>query len=198
MRYQLIDDDGENSGFVVVNLPPPKFEHTQPGPFMADGPISNAVLFLAVLFGFTGVILFVGGPGWVAAAVGVSLTAGLAGIRAWRPPESSQNVTGQGNSDELTIQIETLDNGVPVMFDEIEDETISIDDLRKVARAVVVDGSNFSRPALCSDAGISQTTYHKINREFQRLNFAHPGPGNRTILSPRALAFLRKVYSLPH
>ena len=195
-KYQLLDNDGGEVGFVVVNQSEPQFQHTAPT-FPADGPMSDAVLFLTVLGGFSGVAWFAaslaGVPAWLGPAAGLVLTAGLAGVRAWRSgPVDGGALAG----DELTIKVESWTDEGHVLLDEIRDKSISLEDWRKVAGAIV-KGSNFSRPSLCSAAGISQTTYHKIVAEFERLNFAHKAAGNRTILSPRALAFLRKIDALP-
>lgn len=78
------------------------------------------------------------------------------------------------------------------------DARIELGELQKVARAVVLDGCNFSRPALTKAANISQGKYSIINDDFRRLNFAFTTKANKTTLTPRAMAFLRKVASLPY
>lgn len=189
-KYTIIDQNGEDRGFVVVETSP-TFESVTPNGFIPnDGPLADSLLFLTVLFGITFALWLFGADGLLAAFIGVFLTCTLAGIKAWR----GQLIGLEGKPDALTIKIEQWDEK-PIRLDEIEDQTISLEDWRKLARAIVHDGSNFSRPAL---AGIvSQTTFHKIAKEFKRLNFAHKS-GNKHILSPRALAFLRKVHRLPH
>ena len=82
-----------------------------------------------------------------------------------------------------------------MLLSEIQDQTINLDDWRKLAKAVVKDRVNFSRPALARY--ISQTTYHKIKEEFIYQGWAKR-QGNNYILSPRAIDFLLKVRSLPH
>jgi len=101
-------------------------------------------------------------------------------------------------ADHVTIRIEqrgTNENERGIILETIEDQTITLADLRAIAGAVAA-GSNFSRPALCSRAGISQTKYHKVKNEFERLNFCYTAPGNRTELLRAGRAFLRKVETL--
>lgn len=95
----------------------------------------------------------------------------------------------------MTIKVESWSDEGHVLLDEIQDKTIGLDDWRRVAKAVVKDGRNFSRPAL--SGYISQTCYHKIKGELTRLNMAHRN-GNGYTLSPRGLALLRKLCDLPY
>ncbi len=189
-KYSIIDADDNAVGFIVINHP--RFEHTSPTTtLIADGPISDAILFTTVLVGFTAVPWMFDAPGWLAATTGIIVTSALAGIKAWR----GSLVETEPQSEELTIKVESWQDDGQVLLNEIWDKTVSMGDWRNVAKAVVIHNKNFSRPAL-SDF-ISQTTYHKIKAEFVRLNFAHR-KGNNYILSPRAMSFLRKVHALPH
>jgi len=189
-KYTIVDDNGQPTGFIVINQP--TFEHTSPTAIIPEeGPLSDAILFATVLTGFTLVPWVFDAPGWVAATTGILITGTLAGIKAWRG--SLPDITAP--ADELTIKVESwTDEGQRVLLDEIQDKTISLEDLRKTAKAIIVHDKNFSRPALADF--ISQSMYHKIKDEFVRLNFAHR-TGNNYILSPRALSFLRKIHSLP-
>lgn len=189
-KFSIIDDNGETMGFVVVEQSP-TFQSTAPQQIPLDGPIPDVILLLASLGGFTATAYLIGGPAWLPPVVGISVTAILAGLKAAR----GSLINTEQKSDEVTIKVESWQDDGNVLLDEIRDKTIGLDDLRKVAKSIIVDGSNFSRPALTPR--ISQTTYHKIKAEFERLHFAHRTPGNKTILSPRAMAFLRKVNSLP-
>jgi len=101
-------------------------------------------------------------------------------------------------ADSVTIRIEqrgTDENKNGWLLEQIEDQSITLADLRAVATAVA-GGSNFSRPALCSRAGISQSKYHKVKTEFLRLNFCYDAPGNRTELLRAGRAFLRQIETL--
>jgi len=189
-KYTIVDDDGQPAGFIVINQP--HFEHASPIAFIpTEGPLSDAVLFTTVLAGFTLVPWAFDAPGWLSATTGILITGTLAGIKSWR----RSLFDPEAQSEELTIKVESWQDDGQVLLDEIQDKTISLEDLRKVAKGVIGQGRNFSRPALSNF--VSQTTYHKIKSEFVRLNFAHR-KGNNYILSPRAMAFLRKVFTLPH
>lgn len=191
-KYNIYDDNGETIGFVVIEINP-TFEQSVSAAIPGDGPIADAALFLAVLGGFTGAAWLLPGPAWLPPVVGISITAALAGIKAWRGSLVSHN---EPKSDELTIKLESWsDEGRRVLLDEVQDKTINLDDWRKVAKAVIRDEVNFSRPALAGY--VTQTTWHKVKDELTRLNMAHR-QGNSYTLSPRGLAFLRKVEKLPY
>lgn len=190
-KFTITDETGQEMGFLVVELPG-VYEYTTPSSIyaMADSPIADAALLFASLAGFTGVAWLLPGPNWIAPALGITITATLAGIKAWR----SGSVTEPG-SGEMTIKVETWTDEGRVLLDEIKDKSIGLDEWRKVARAVIEGGKNFSRPALAGH--ISQGTYHKVKAELLRLNMAHRS-GNGYTLSPRGLALLRKINDLPY
>lgn len=85
-------------------------------------------------------------------------------------PAKSQNITVQ-----LT---EKLPSGWRTYLDQFEDQSITVDDLYLVAKAVLVPGSNFSREAM-TRAGLSQPKARKIQTEFSRLNYACPLPNGK-------------------
>lgn len=188
-RY-TITRDGEEVGFLVIEEAAGVFEYTTPG-----GPAGDAALLLASLVGFTGTAWFIGGPAWLAPTIGLTVTAVLAGVKAWR---SGAIASDDSPTQDVTIKIESWGDEGKVLFDEIRDKTIPIDAWRRTAKAVILDGKNFSRPAL-AELGryISQPEYHKIKNELVRLNMAHR-QGSGYILSPRGLALLRKIVSLPY
>lgn len=193
----LITKDGVEVGFLVIEESAGVFEYTTPGGVAAitGGPAGDAALLFAALVGFTGTAWFIGGPAWLAPTIGLTVTAALAGVRAWR---SGAMVSDDPAGQDVTIKIESWGDEGRVLLDEIRDKTIPLDAWRRTAKAVVLDGKNFSRPAL-AEAGryISQPEYHKIKNELVRLNMAHR-QGSRYILSPRGLAMLRKVVTLPY
>lgn len=101
-------------------------------------------------------------------------------------------------SKETVIKVEHWsEDNQHVLLNDL-DSRIEMSELQRVARAVVLDNCNFSRPALTKAAKISQGKFNIINDDFRRLNFAFTTSANRTVLTPRALAFLRKVASLPY
>lgn len=188
-KYTIIDDNGENIGFIVIEQFT-VFDHRVD--VSPNSPMADATLFAVVLTGFTAAAWFLPGPGWLAPSIGITATFTLAGIKAWRGGILPGKKEGQ---EQVTIKLESWSDEGQVLLDEVRDQTISFEDWRKVAKAIVVDQVNFSRPALANY--ISQTTYHKVKDELTRLNMAHRR-GNNYILSPRALAFLRKIYHLPY
>ncbi len=194
-KYSIIDADDQVTGFLVIQLPT-TFEHTS-GKIATDGPIADVILLFASLTGFTTVAWLAGGPDWLAPVSGVIITGTLAGIKAWRGGWREDETP---KSEELTIKVESWQDDGPVLLDEIQDKSISLDEWRKTARSIIIEGLNFSRPALTKStnkAKITQTTFHKVKNEFLRLNYAHRD-GNNYTLSPRALAFLRKINALPY
>lgn len=194
-KYNLIDQNDQIVGFVVLKNVPHELEHTIPHTTLpADGPLADAVLLFASLTGFTAfgwlAAYWATWPLWIAPAVGLTITAILAGIRAVKMGEQSD----QNQNGELTIKVESWQSE-HVEFSEIQDKTISVEDWRKVADAIIRHKVNFSRPAL--GRFVSQTTYHKIKDEFVYQGWAER-QGNNYTLSPRALDFLLKIRTLPY
>ena len=68
----------------------------------------------------------------------------------------------------------------------------------ELERAAILAGhqTTISREGL-TNLGLSQPKARLILNELKRLNFAHTNAQNRTILSLRGQAFLRKVTTLP-
>lgn len=193
-KFTITGDNGQDVGFLVIEQAD-VLEYTIPSSLDTLGSnsaIADAALLFASLVGFTGVAWFLPGPSWLAPATGLTVTTVLAGIKAWRSGSATEAKTGGG---EMTIKVESWTNEGNVLLDEIRDKTISLEEWRKVAKAVMEQGKNFSRPALSGH--ISQNTYHKIKAELLRLNMAHRA-GNGYTLSPRGLALLRKLNDLPY
>ncbi|MFQ5580276.1 MAG: hypothetical protein ACE5FZ_06660 [Nitrospiria bacterium] len=188
-KYTLIDADDNIAGYAFLNAP--TFEHTQPT-FVPpiEGPMADAFLFAVVLAGFTAVPWLFGAPGWLSALTGVVMTGTLAGIKAWR----GSLLPIEPDPDEVTIKVEHWDfeQGRAVL-QQFKDNKITLDLLKKVAKAVIDDGCNFSRPALTKAAGLSQGGYHAVKSEFERLNFCYTDKGNKTHLLKRGKAFLQEV-----
>jgi len=134
--------------------------------------------------------------GAVAALLALAAGVGLHILELFWHKPAAQMATPE--ADRVTIRIEqrgTDENERGIILERIEDQSITLADLRAIAGAVAA-GSNFSRPALCSRAGISQSKYRKVKNEFLRLNFCYDAPGNRTELLRAGKAFLRKIETL--
>lgn len=198
-KYTITDDTGESIGFLVIEQTG-VFEYSTPGAVTAaavDGPLADAALLFASLVGFTGVAWFLPGPSWIAPTVGLTVTAALAGVRAWRSG-GGHPADGDDPGPEVTIKLETWGDEGKVLLDEVQDKTIGLQAWRSVAKAVITDGKNFSRPALAEIGRyVSQGDYRKIQAELTRLNMCHK-KGSGYTLSPRGMAFLKKVLTLPY
>jgi len=129
--------------------------------------------------------------GGAAAAIAAMVAAlGLHVLRLrWRspsPPAADETI--------IKVQVKGHDPDSPstIMLDAIQDKTIRLDELRRVAGAID-GGANFSRYQLVARARISNGKYRKILDEFRRLNFAYTDTGNNTHLTWGGRAFLRQL-----
>ena len=134
------------------------------------------------------------GGAWIAAGAIVG-GVGLHALKIFlhRPPRLEQDTS----ETKHTIQIETVENNGNsrhVLLDDIQDTTISLDELRRVARAYA-DGTPFSRSRMMMSARISQGKYRKILSEFTRLNLIHTDNGNKNHLSLRGKSVLKQIIS---
>ena len=197
IRYTIIDNHNEEVGHLLIDeVMPPSFQHVAATSILTDGPIADSILFGTVLLGFTVVPIVAGGaPGWVGATIGVTVTSTLAGIKAWRGTIVPSDFEG----DEVTIKVESWQDDNRIFLEEIHDKSISLEDWRKVGKAVS-DGTPWSRSAICSAAGISQTTFHKIKRECIHHQFiVRLGSSNRYSVTPlRGMRFFEKAATLPY
>ncbi len=71
------------------------------------------------------------------------------------------------------------------------DARISLDELKVVAK-YVLDGEQFSRPN-STRRGLSQHKHNLIADELKRLNMLFVDKANRSVLSPRGTALLKRV-----
>lgn len=192
-KFLIYDDNGKEAGFLVIETEtPPTFQHVAIAGPVGDA-LADVALLVTSLTGFTVVGWFLPGPEWIGPAVGLTTTAVLAGIKAWRggllPAPGEQ-------SDSFTIRLEAWQDN-RVLLSEIRDESIRLEDWRKLADAIIKHRANFSRSAL--GRYISQTTYHKVVQEF---TYQGDGwidrQGNNYFLGPRAIDFLLKIRTLPY
>ena len=161
---------------------------------------------LALLVG----VLLLGGPvaglegralwAWAGRVGGVGAVLSLAGAvllfvaqhrRALWSRETRQGEDLDGDAGEPeTVRIE--------LYDANKQQTRWIDlpvsdrKLREVARAVLWRRRNFSRPALCNEAGIlSQTEYHKLAAAMIKRGLLIELPGNQRELTAVGRSILR-------
>jgi len=128
--------------------------------------------------------------GGFAAGVTIALTIALHILRLkWRAPSPPSPA-------ETKIKIEMrghdADNSKSMLIDYIDDSSIKVSELRRVAHAVEA-GCNFSRYALVPRARISNPKYGKILSEFKRLGFCYVDSANQTHLTRGGRAFLRQL-----
>jgi len=98
----------------------------------------------------------------------------------------------------MVIQVEQLtEDKKHWLLDEFSDK-ITLNDLRKTSKAVFeLDRAKLISQATICQQGLSQPKARLILDEFRRLNLAYTTKQNRTILTLRGVALLRKVAALP-
>ena len=214
--YHIIDSDGRKIGILFIDVSPATdtpissiFQSTQANPFEPTTHVeiektvksfwaSDGATY-AITGAFVGAVLLsyawvysLDAGAWVVG--GTLLTAvGLHLAKIWfhRPPRLEQDTP----ETKHTIAIETVENNGNsrhVMLDEIQDTSISLDELRRVAKAYA-DGTNFSRASMMLNARVSDGKYRKIKSEFERLNLLFTDKGSRNHLSIRGKAVLRRL-----
>lgn len=97
---------------------------------------------------------------------------------------------------------ETQGDGRHFLEDEISNPSISIDDLKKVAKSVyphphVANQFCVSR-ARIEKEGVSQDKARAILSELKDLNYCHAAKGNKTVLSLRGSSLFRKLAQNGH
>jgi len=109
----------------------------------------------------------------------------------YRPRPASADPVASGQT---TIKVEHWDQERGhVTLNEFQDKRITLSLLKTVAKAIIVDEVNFSKPQLTKYSGISQRRYDILKSEFYRLNFCYTDKANRTHLLRSGRAFLRTV-----
>ena len=97
----------------------------------------------------------------------------------------------------IKVKFTEYSDGKRYLIDELKLDGVEVEDLEKVAKAVMIDGKNFSRPALRKVC--SQRKWHAVKDQFLSLHYAVPKPTgqNGYVLTLRGKALLRKIASLP-
>lgn len=192
-KYSIIDDNGNNLGFVVIEKAPEsqQFQHAISAVPM-DGPLADVVLFLGVLGGFTGAALLFDAPGWVAPGLGIGLTATLAGIKAWRGgfelPEQDSDIL---------IKAEFKSDDGTLYLDEITDRNIRLPVLGRLCQTI--EWHNFvwlGRGKAKIFANVSRDQHDRIREQFSRLGYFRAGDGGQIEMAARGRLFVRKVSEL--
>jgi hypothetical protein len=182
MKYHLVDDNDNAVGFVVVNAP--QFQEMQSiastrlgaGYLDAAGPVAESVLFLVIVGGCAGMVLVAGAPGWSAAGVGIVSGLAVASIRAWRSAGVIENTTPA--SEVTTVQVEQVTaDGRHWVLDEF-DPSLTITNLRAVARGVIGSGYQWTRTITTKEAGLSQGKHNKLQDALVKLRYLEPLPNN--------------------
>jgi len=128
--------------------------------------------------------------GGIAAGTAITITIGLHVLRLWwrapSPPSPAETKI------KIEMRGHDADNSKSLLLDYIEDTSIKVSELRRVAHAVEA-GCNFSRYALVPRARISNPKYGKILSEFKRLGFCYVDAANQTHLTRGGRAFLRQL-----
>lgn len=190
-RFEIVQN-GEKRGYIFLDVPTPTFEHVSP--FPASDAFSEA-LYVPIVTGScmtAGYITWyaAGWPPWVGMSLGTLVGWGLSAVKVWR----SGGLDAPGpEGGEVTIKVESWQDDGVVILDEIRDKSLTVEDFREVARAILVDKLSFARRPITGRTKLSQNKYNRIADEFKRLNYIHLTPNNKYVMSPRCMAFLRKV-----
>ena len=153
--------------------------------------------------------LFAGGIAWLvmwlvewpvvpAVIIGFMVGVGLHVLKILTHAPARPAAPSQPKTKKIKIEVEAWsEDKRHAILNEL-DERITLADLKKAAQAAILTGPQtiISREGLTS-LGLSQPKARLILNELKRLNFAHTNAQNRTILSLRGQAFLRKVSTLP-
>ncbi len=134
-----------------------------------------------------------GGGAWVA---GVALAAGL-GLHIFKivlhRPYNPNPEPKAGGKQIISFEIhERQGQNIHTDLFEIQDESITIEDLRSIAVAWC-DGVSFAREPMNKEAGVSQPKFRKIKKELEGQNMCYTDKANKTHLTLRGKAALRKL-----
>jgi len=196
-KYELIDDNNNPVGFVVIRSETITTMQSvagggNAGVLSAVGPMAEAALFVVILGGSVAAIRVAGGDGLLAGAVGVAGGLVVTGIRAWRGGIPGQDKKAAAS---VVVRGEFKDDNGTLYFDEIRDKSVNFASLQRVCVALV--NNNFEwmgRPTAMVKAQISRGQYDLIRAEFQRLNYFRDGEGNKVEITMRGRLFVHKVF----
>jgi hypothetical protein len=202
-KYNLVDEKSDTViGFAVINAEVmTEFQSVAPagghvGALGAAGPVAEGVLFLTVLGGSVGVILFADGPGWLAASVGLAGAMVVAGVRSWRAGTLPAHESADGA---VTVQVEQVSgDGRHWVMGEF-DESLTLSDLKNVAVEIIAAGNTWSRSVTTRKAGLSQGKHNKLQDDLARLWYIQrlPNNANGYEVTRQGRRFFEAVAALP-
>lgn len=162
-KYQLISDDGETMGFVVIKAQEcTTLQNTYTPNYL---PEQTWFMFLVMLMATTGILSFVAQfNGAISATVGLLVASILTGIRSWRghilPLQDSDNT--------LKIEAEFTDPLNKVMYrDEIDNPNLDTDSLIRLCQAIKSNDLEWvGRFKANIVANVGRTQHTIIRQEF--------------------------------
>ena len=177
-KKYLIYDADEIVGHLLIKEPAtmPAFQHVDNALIKVDGPIGDVVLLLGALAGFTGVAWLGFGPGWIAPTIGLSITAGLAGIKAWRGSLLPEPAEPTEPEPQKPIRLEHISQDKTHWLIGELDEAITMPILESVAKAMMSPRANWSRPYLTKNSKVSQSKYKVLTDDLLNFGYLQPLP----------------------
>jgi hypothetical protein len=202
-KFSILGPNGEEVGFAIISLPQaeaPAFQQVA-NQALLDGPIADVALLFGSLAGFTSFAWLAFGPGWEAPATGLTITAVLAGIKAWRGgwPLPSELPSPAETDNNITITLTDQDSDT-VYIDYFYDKTVELGKVAELAKLIAAnDLAWLGRPTVCRETSLSQTDYNKIRAEFIKQSYLLELDNNHSRLTRRGRAVIRELSArLPH
>jgi len=199
-KYELIDDNNNPVGFVVIRSETITTMQSvagggNAGVLSAVGPMAEAALFVVILGGSVAAIRVAGGDGLLAGAVGVAGSLVVVGLRAWR---GGQPILGGKNDSPTKIQVEQISGDGRHWVLRDFNEAITLEDLQAVASAVGNWGE-WSRKVTTRQAHLSQGKHNKLQDDLIKLWYIEPLPNgsNGYKITRQGRRFFEAVTSIP-
>lgn len=182
--------------FMDIPLAAPTIEQRS---FWANESVSHAIT--GIFAG--GVVLIYGwwydvANGPIVAGVILAGIVGLPILKMWWYRPKDEGPLSQVEKT-VKLKVEAKEAGT-IYLDEITERRV-IESLSRLGNALLQNPdleTNFSKAAIGRLCKIGGRRYDAIIAEFKRLNYAFVTPNNRTVLTPRCRALLRKSATIPH
>ena len=198
-KYIIVGDNDQAIGHIILKEPtqPPTFQHTTKSVLPDGGPMADSILLITALGGFTSVAWLAFGPGWVAPMVGLTITAVLATIKAWRGsilPEPGEDKKPE-TEPQRPIRLEAISQDNSHWLIGELDQAITMADLLSVATALTGPKARWSRPYLVKQSSLSQGKYRLLTDGLVQFGYLQPLPNdaNGVELTPRGRALFRQL-----
>lgn len=168
--------------------------------FWASEGVNDAIRGLAAAGIIVGYGWYAGieAAGTIAAGAALAAVVGFPVLKLWWHRPGRPAAPG---AKEKTVKLKVeSQEGHTIYRDEITDRN-TIEQLSNLGDALVKHPElkdNFSKAKIRKYCGIGGRRYDAIKAELERLNFCFVKPNNRTVITPRCQALLRKHATIPH